>query len=378
MVEGLGRAIAKSRFGTMPLKLISAKSYSAAENDIPVVCPVKNERGLLPHFIGHHRALGIENFIFIDNNSTDGTVDYLLSQPGCTVYHTSDSYEASHYAADWVSEVMRENFLGRWAIYLDCDELLVYEDMERTPLPMFIERYAAGGADSFVAVMVDMYPDGPWKNVSAKSVSSISNVLNCFDRDYVIRRPALRPGRPQRPGAINVFGGPRCRLFSSLEQDANRGWLYYAFAGQIDRFIDYVPISAMPTLARVWPRGTMAFFKTPLNKIGADFAYPYSHESTNTRKAGSMLGILHLKFCDELNARFDPQFCYDHHYRHGLDSFRLAGALERWGNKSLRYAGTERYVSSLSLSNAGIIGEPSAIFANGKAYYRTGLRTADA
>jgi hypothetical protein len=88
--------------------------------------------------------------------------------------------------------------------------------------------------------------------------------MNCFDKDYIIRGAPHRPWATLYLDAIEVLGGPRCRLFSILEQDLRRGWVHYTFGSQLDRFVDKVPLSLMPMLAALWPRTQEAFFKTGL------------------------------------------------------------------------------------------------------------------
>jgi hypothetical protein len=129
----------------MRLRLISPASRARTATSIPVVCPIKNERNLLPHFIHHHRKLGIDCFIFIDNDSSDGSTEYLLGQPDVIVYHTEESYAQSRYGAGWVTQLLNSHALGDWGIYLDCDELLVYEDMEATSFAQYLKTYATEG-----------------------------------------------------------------------------------------------------------------------------------------------------------------------------------------------------------------------------------------
>ncbi len=374
----MDRAATDKKEGTgdrrMALRLLSRKQYRASDGDIPIVCPVRDEIALLPHFIAHHRAIGVETFIFIDNDSKDGTTEYLLSEPGCIVYHTPDSFLESNYGTDWISELLHTHAAGSWAIYLDCDELLVYSQMESTPLAAFVSSYAQSGADCFFAIMVDLYPEGSWAGVSARTASgSILETMNRFDKDYIIRALPERPWRTHTERKLEVLGGPRCRLFSTLEREARRGWIDYMIAGQVDRFVDRVPISMMPALARWWPRPMSAIFKTPINHIGEGFRYPYPHESTNGRRAPVMLAVLHLKFSDELNARFDPMFSYTHHYQRGLERFRLAGALKKWPSGDLAYSGTRRYESSDSLLRCNIIGPaPARVWTDNLPSFRTG------
>ncbi len=53
---------------------------------------VRNEAERLPFLLEHHRRLGIDRFFVCDNDSRDGSMEFLLSQGDCVVYHTADSF----------------------------------------------------------------------------------------------------------------------------------------------------------------------------------------------------------------------------------------------------------------------------------------------
>ncbi len=342
---------------------------------IPIVCPVRNEESLLPHFIRHHRGLGIRNFIFIDNGSTDSTAAIIEDAPDCTLIETHDNYVEAKFGATWVSEVLNTYASGRWGIYLDCDEFLIFPEMEQVELDAFIETTAeASGADSFWAMMIDTYPDGQWEEFNLSDDTSILDQVGCFDKDYVVRKPPVRPYESESPHAIEVLGGPRMRLEMPLERAQSRGWMTYAVAGQVDRFVDKVPMSLMPALARYWPSPKMAQYKNPLNLITPGFKYGYSHGSSNRNRAPSMLAVMHVKFCDDLFKNIDPNFAYHHHYQRGLERFRLSEALKTWGDRPMVYEGTRQYQGSASLLEHGLIGEaPAAVWTEGLPSFRTGL-----
>ena len=38
---------------------------------------IRDEAVRLPHFLDHYRALGVSHFLFVDNESSDGTLDLL-------------------------------------------------------------------------------------------------------------------------------------------------------------------------------------------------------------------------------------------------------------------------------------------------------------
>ncbi|MEC8650584.1 MAG: glycosyltransferase family 2 protein [Verrucomicrobiota bacterium] len=338
---------------------------------LKLYCPVRDEVSLVKVFLDYHRHIGIKLFVFLDNGSIDGTLEYLLAQPDCIVYKTNDSYSKSNYAADWITELMSRHSLSQWAIYLDCDELLVYEGCEHITLSEFLESYRATQYDSFAGIMLDVYSAKPNGEIEISSYEDLLNEIFYVDSDYVMRR------RPQKPWAkkrrlIEIIGGPRCRLHSSVDKDSNRSWFAYFIAGQVDRFIRFVPLSFMPLLSRLWPRPLFTQYKTPINYIKKGFRYTSSHDCINVNRAPYQLGILHLKFRKDLMQKIEPKFSYDNHFQQGLERFRLRGVLRRRKSLSLMYSNSVQYVGSQTLAEHLIIGKkPGEVWVETSDYFRT-------
>lgn len=330
---------------------------SLRADSLLLYCPVYNERSLLPIFLAHHRRLKVDGFVFIDNGSTDGSLEYLLEQTDCIVYTTQDSYAEANYAADWISLLSRRHSAENWALYLDCDELLIYEDCESIGLRDFIDQCSRQGFDAFYAIMLDAYSNRTNNLVTVDDCKDFSQSHIFVDRDYVIRKPPHKPWRPAKKG-IEILGGPRGRLYGDLDREIKRGWWRYFIAGQVDRFIQFLPMWCIPPLARCWPRPKIAQHKTPLNYIHGGFTFHNSHNSSNCRPAPYLMGILHLKFSTALQQKLDPVFAYKNHYRKGLERFRLSHALRKNAGRSLQQPGKSiRYVNSKSLVSASLIGD---------------------
>ena len=47
---------------------------------------MRNERDLLPLFLDHYRKLGIARFVIVDNDSSDGSHEWLIDQPDVELY----------------------------------------------------------------------------------------------------------------------------------------------------------------------------------------------------------------------------------------------------------------------------------------------------
>ena len=356
------------------MNLTRVDSVVAPDDDSLILyCPVRDERALVSLFLEYHRKLGIKYFVFVDSGSVDGTLEYLLSQADCIIYATEDSYAEAKYAADWISELMRRHSFGQWALYLDCDELLVYENCETIGVEEFLKSYRLGDYNSFYGIMLDVYSAEPYGEVEFSDYQDFVEKDFYVDSDYVVRRKPRKPWKPkQKSKPIEIVGGPRCRIYSNLDSDSKRGWLRYFIAGQVDHFINYVPMSCMNLLARIWPRPSFAQYKSPLNLVGSDFGYRNSHGSSNRKFTPYLIGILHLKFSKELKQKLDPVFSHKNHYHRGLERFRLDGAIKRKRNPSFMTPCSVKYEGSKTLSKYSIIGEsPSAVWQGECCYYRT-------
>jgi hypothetical protein len=125
-----------------------------------VVCVVRNEIALLPHFLAHYRRLGAAGFLFVDNGSDDGTREALLAQTDALVYAAEGAYRDAHYGVAWQQALLGNLCHGRWVLVVDADEFLVYDDCERRALPGLLAAVEAAGADAVFTDLVDMYPGG--------------------------------------------------------------------------------------------------------------------------------------------------------------------------------------------------------------------------
>jgi hypothetical protein len=331
----------------------------ATVNTIPVVCPIKNELALLPHFLDHYRRLGIQSFIFIDNGSSDGGTEYLCAQTDCRVYFTEQSYQESNFATSWINEILERESIEGWSLYADIDEHLIFPDCESTPIAKYCDQLGRRGFDAAYAFMLDMYPEGDFLNCRPSADLPLSKAMPWFDTDYAIRTWPIPPWRTRTKHPPQIVGGPRCRIQSSLEAELGRGWPSYFLLGKVDRFIDFVPKRFLSGLASIWPTDVPALYKTPLNFIRPGFTYHNSHTATNRGFSDELLVMLHFKFCAELQARWRMVHAEANHYRRGLHYLQLEQALIG-RPRSLLYEGSAKFTSSEDLARVGLLGSEAS------------------
>ena len=168
---------------------------------------VRNEAVRLPHFLDHHRRLGVDHFLFVDNDSDDGSQTLLAAQPDVSVWVAKAGYKQSRFGLDWITWLQRKHGHGHWCLTLDADEILVYPYHETRNLRALTERLTLDGQRAFGAMMLDMYPKGSLTAQQYAPGQDPVEVLAWFDGgNYAVQ---VQP----RMWNLWIQGGPRARSF---------------------------------------------------------------------------------------------------------------------------------------------------------------------
>jgi glycosyltransferase involved in cell wall biosynthesis len=193
------------------LTAVSDQTTQIAAGDVLSFLCVRNEAARLPHFLRHHRALGVRHFLVVDNASTDGTAQLLRDQPDISLWQTSASYKASRFGMDWLTWLQMLHGHGHWCLTLDADELLIYPYWQSRPLPALTEWLDRQGRAAFGAMTVDMYPAGPVSEGSVGPEEDPISHLGWFDAgNYLVQvQPRMRN--------LWIQGGARARTFFAAD-----------------------------------------------------------------------------------------------------------------------------------------------------------------
>ena len=189
------------------LTAVINRTSQIAQGDILAFSTMRNEMVRLPHFLAHHRALGVNHFLIVENDSDDGTRDYLARQPDVSLWTTPASYKLSRFGVDWLTWLQRLYAHGHWCLTVDADEILIYPHHDTRPLPALTEWLERHGRHSFGALMLDMYPKGPLNAQVYQPGADPFDILRWFDGgNYMFQR---------KPDLENLWiqGGVRARCF---------------------------------------------------------------------------------------------------------------------------------------------------------------------
>ncbi len=313
------RAILKRR------ELTCLRRGAWGRETILLFCTIRNEAERLDWFVKHYRSLGVGQFIFIDNGSTDGTRERLLALPDATVYTTGASYKASRFGMDWINWLMLRHGNGHWCVVADADELLIYPHWQTRPLPALTAWLDNEGQRTLPAMMLELYPRGPLDQTDYTPGSDPITALGWFDAgNYTIRHKPLLD-------CLLIQGGPRARCF--FHSAPNRA----------------------PTLTKlplirwswhdVWVNSTHAILPRGLNRVFAT--------DEGERISGA---LLHTKFLPTVVEKSRIEKARAQHFGNApvFDSYydAVAAAPDLWCPASTRYSGWEQ-LEELGLVSRG-------------------------
>lgn len=189
------------------LSPVSLKTDRIAARDILVFTTLRNELARLPYFLDYYRSKGVAHFLMVDNGSTDGSRAYLAAQPDVSLWSTTAGYKQARFGMDWLMWLLRKYGHDHWCLTVDPDEFLVYPFCDTRSLRALTDWLDGHEAESFPAMLLDMYPKGPVGAHPCVSGEDPFKTARWFDAgNYMISMNT-------RFGNLWIQGGPRARVF---------------------------------------------------------------------------------------------------------------------------------------------------------------------
>ncbi|WP_198402458.1 glycosyltransferase family 2 protein [Rhodobacter sp. CZR27] len=189
------------------LRQVTFRAGGVRGDDILLFSTLRNERIRLPWFLRYYREQGVNHFFIVDNDSTDGSREYLAEQPDVSLWHTAKSYKQARFGMDWLNWLLRRHGDRHWCLTVDPDEFLVFPFCDTRPLRALTDWLEASSIKSFSAMLLDMYPKGPIGARPYREGQDPFEIACWFDSgNYTVSRNAFF-------GNLWIQGGPRARAF---------------------------------------------------------------------------------------------------------------------------------------------------------------------
>ncbi len=189
------------------LKAVQDNTNKIKENDILLMSVMRNEKIRLPYFLDYYRKLGINHFLCVDNNSDDGTHEYLSSQPDVSLWWTDVGYKNATFGLDWSNYLLRRYAHKHWVLTVDPDEFFIYPFCDTRPIRALTDWLDDTGVRSFGTMLIDMYPETGIMDAPYHEGQNPFEVAPWFDSGnfMITRNPTY--------GNLWIQGGARARVF---------------------------------------------------------------------------------------------------------------------------------------------------------------------
>lgn len=300
----------------------------------------RNEVYFAEPFLQHYRKIGIEQFIILDDGSTDGTRELLASSGDVTVLSSPFRFGDEVVITDMQRRKMRvgpvfkslipQRFLkGEWALYVDADEFLLLPPPFET-LQQLIAYMANTGDRAALASLVDFYP---------RTLSSRSPLDQPRSFDDLVAQSPFFDAEPL------------------VEAASETGDVRRLGSGASARLLAAFDIRDVAPFARHWPAWMQRLlwrrniraptFKSPLLKWDDDVHLKGSHRSSIAPSKEILLALAHFKFTPDLPRRIS-----------------MARDLRSYASKSRRYDHLAELVAVATRTLRPLTGPTSRQFGN--------------
>jgi hypothetical protein len=147
-----------------------------------VVLHTYNEAHRIDAFLAHYRSLGFDEFIFIDNRSTDALREHLQGKPGISYFYADADFRRARFGVDWINAILSKYCNRKWVLYVDADEFLVYPHSDTRSIRALTDHFERTGQQSMNLLMLDMYSErAAEQNVCPSGVHPL-DVCRHYDR----------------------------------------------------------------------------------------------------------------------------------------------------------------------------------------------------
>jgi hypothetical protein len=301
---------------------ISDKTQQIGPDDILLFSTQRNEKVRLPYFLNYYRRMGVTHFLIVDNDSDDGTLEYLADQPDVSVWHTMASYKRSRFGMDWLNWLLRKYGHGHWCLTVDPDEFLVYPFCDTRPIRALTDWLDASSIRSFSSMLLDMYPKGRLEDQPYREGQDPLEIAQWFDSgNYTIQKNKIF-------GNLWIQGGPRGRVFFPDKPQKAPALNKIPLVRWHRRYV-YVSSTHM-----LLPRG--------LNQV---------YDEWGGEKASGIL--LHTKFLDTFSVKAREELERKQHYSGAVEYKAYAEKLGE--NPELWCKWSERYINWRQLEILGLM-----------------------
>ena len=348
------------RRGSSPEETVVGKSHVLVESggnrahpsspgEICVFSKCRNESLRLPAFLAHYRGLGVSRFFVIDNDSSDGTHDYLMGQSDVHVFRIIGGFLEARSGTDWLNGLLGRFGVGAWCLTVDIDELLFYPGREHASLQLLTTHLDRQGSQALRCLLLDLYPAVPLRELSYQPGSDLIAAAPFFDAGPYSQRQC----RPC-PGLL-IRGGVRERLFYPEFRSRGLG------TRLIDAAMNGIALRApfledLPWITSLRRRTPPCLTKVPLVRWDATSQYLDCNHWVSEKRVATETGVLlHFKLLQDFHVRAVEEAVRGEYYHGAVEYRRYAEWIAKDAGTSLLQADSVRFEGTAQLVALGLM-----------------------
>ncbi len=156
------------------------------KDELVVLCLLYNGRHYLRSFIEHYFSLGAKHIVFLDNGSTDGTVEALRDYENVTVLRSTLHFKKYQLL---LRQYLVERFgRQRWTLLVDQDELFDYPYSDVVDIGTLLRYLNEHSYTAVAAYMLDMFPSEPLKESTGSEEIPLKKIHRFYDLSNITFR----------------------------------------------------------------------------------------------------------------------------------------------------------------------------------------------
>ena len=186
------------------------KEVSYNSDELIVFCLVRDGRPYVRSFVEHYLSLGVRHIIFMDNGSTDGTIEVASEYENVTVFRSILPFKV--YQMQMKQYMMERFAYNRWSLCVDIDELFDYPYSDVVGLNAFLNYLSEQSFTAVVTQMLDMFSEDPVidaathdKDERLKERYKFYDIANMHMHDYKTHTGICGPGNSIASDEITIY-----------------------------------------------------------------------------------------------------------------------------------------------------------------------------
>ena len=192
-----------------------------ADDQVALILVGRDAGYFLADHIAHHLGLGVHHVVYVDNGSTDDSIEIVKKFPRVTIVRTPSNFR---YREIWIRYFAITRYVrGGWRLAIDPDEIFDFPGSDHLRLPDLVRLLAARGQSAVVAQMLEMVPPGDLDAAQQGRFADAIRRFNRYDLRNITRLPYhgsglrwsnfLDDNKVTNPEIPVMFGGLRNRVF---------------------------------------------------------------------------------------------------------------------------------------------------------------------